>query len=176
MCGWSHLGATNDDIPTGIAVQNGFVYVSGYFSSLTLTVGTTVLSLQGRSDAFVAKFADTGVRATPVWALKGGGSMDDYATAVAVQGTNVYMAGSFGSPTATFGGTTLQKVGTCSYEAYVTKIIDTGSTASFGWGRTSSGHGGGRSVRLGSERPTSVHWRILGQPNYGLRFGSRPPD
>ena len=110
------------------------VYVGGAFSSPTAGFGATTLTSAGDNDVFVANFTDTGSFA---WAQRAGGTGADAATALAVSGTSVYVAGNFGSPTAVFGPTTLTSGG--SSDVFAAKLTDAGSTGGFAWAQRAGG-------------------------------------
>ena len=132
-------GGTGTDIATALAVSGTSVYVAGYSYGFTAGFGTITLTNASPIDLFVAKLTDAGGTGSFVWAQQAGGTRYDYAYALAVSGTSVYVAGSFDSPTVSFGPTTLTNVG--SQDVYVTKLIDTGSTGSFVWAQQAGGRG-----------------------------------
>jgi hypothetical protein len=119
---------------------NGNVYVVGYFTG-TVRLGTTTLSNQvpgspsRGKELFVAKWAS----ATNewVWAVQGGGTSDDQATSVAVQGNSVFVAGYLAAVNARFGDVPLgdNKGG---LTLFVLKLTDAGSTATAVWGQTTT--------------------------------------
>jgi hypothetical protein len=81
----------------------GNAYMSGYFTSPSLTFGTTRLINSGSSDIFFVKFDTNG---NLKWAKKAGGSKDDFPTSLTIDPlANVYLVGTFESPTITFGTT-----------------------------------------------------------------------
>jgi hypothetical protein len=119
---------------TAIATDaSGNVYIAGSFSNATFTLGTITLtnavtsgSTVGMSrDAFVAKWSP--VTQTFVWAQRAGGPGAEYATALAVQGSTVYVATSYGAG-ASYGATQLAGAG-----VGIAKLTDAGSSGSFGW-------------------------------------------
>jgi hypothetical protein len=128
-------GGAGADRATAIAVSGTSVYVAGQFLSATASFGSTNLInadiTTNTNDAFVAKLTDSGTSSSFTWAQRAGGSSQEYANALAVNGTNVYIAGSFMSSTAVFGSTSLNR-GT-STDAFVAKLTDAGSTGSFMW-------------------------------------------
>ncbi|HKR05073.1 MAG TPA: SBBP repeat-containing protein [Bacteroidia bacterium] len=87
-----------NDIPNGIATDaDGNSYITGSFSSSTLTFGTTVLTnpWPGKEDVFVAKYDASG---NVVWAKRFGANGYDYGNAVAVDTNgNLYVTGTFRS-------------------------------------------------------------------------------
>ncbi len=101
------MGGSSSDQCTDIAVDDGGnISITGYFYS-TATFGNTFLSSQGNYDIFVAKLDTNG---TWMWALKGGGSSQDYGKGVAIDNSGrVYVTGYYySSGTVYFGSTTLQ--------------------------------------------------------------------
>ena len=121
------FGGNGDDYSVGIAVDaSGNTYVTGYFQSDNLSLGTITLSnvyiwqvTKGDDierafawDIFVVKYDPNG---QVVWASSAGGSGPDATAGIAVDARgNVYLTGFFGSSKLTFGTTTLQGVGSIS--------------------------------------------------------------
>ncbi|MBH8559502.1 T9SS type A sorting domain-containing protein [Hymenobacter negativus] len=107
---WAQAGGGSDyDEANAVAVRGGSVYVTGHFASATATFGSTALTnpnpVSGY-DIFVARLRDAGPSGSFAWAQSGGSTGSDYARAVALGSTTVYVAGSARTP-ATFGGQTL---------------------------------------------------------------------
>ncbi|GAB3872290.1 hypothetical protein GCM10028824_22510 [Hymenobacter segetis] len=136
-------GGTDYDEATALAVSGTSVYVTGSFMSPTVSFGSTTLTTAGGRDVFVAKLMDAGPTSSFAWAQRAGGTGGDYANALAVSGTSVYVAGSFSSPTAGFGPATLTNTGanTGASDVYVAKLTDAGSTGSFIWAQQAGGTG-----------------------------------
>ncbi len=88
-----------------VAVDNsGNLVIAGRFFG-TATFGATMLTSAGNSDVFVAKLTPTGAWQS---GTRAGGSGDDEATSLTVDGSgNVLVGGEFDSDTATFGTATL---------------------------------------------------------------------
>ncbi|WP_198075383.1 T9SS type A sorting domain-containing protein [Hymenobacter negativus] len=139
--GLSNAGGAGDDYATALAVSGASVYVAGYFQSRTADFGPTTLTNGGgntvSSDVFVAKLTDMGSTGGFAWAQRAGGVATDYASALAVSGTSVYVAGFFDSSTADFGTTTLTKMG--GSDVFVAKLTDLGSSGSFAWAQRAGG-------------------------------------
>jgi hypothetical protein len=102
---WLHsVGGSNDDEIWSVAqTKQGDIIVVGSFEGSAL-FGSTILSSKGQKDIFVAKLDQ---KRNWVWAVRAGGSNDDAARDVAVDGSdNIYVIGTF-QGIAEFGGTTL---------------------------------------------------------------------
>jgi hypothetical protein len=112
------------DITTDLA---NAVYITGRYTSSSLTIGSTVLTNQGTSgpDIFIAKFDSSG---NPLWADGPGGNFTDIANSIACDdNANVYITGSFSSDAVTFGSTTLTGQGTGATSMFVAKYDSTGA-------------------------------------------------
>lgn len=142
------IGGTLGDYVEDVAVQGNNLYVTGGFNSPTITLGSTTLTRSSAAgttntdgDLFIAKLVDAGSSASFVWALGAGGPADDYAKAVAVNGTSVYLAGYFRSSRITFGTNPI--IPNFSYnnllDGFVAKVTDAGSSASFTWSQNMGG-------------------------------------
>lgn len=98
-------GGNGGDEAYGLALgPTGSVYVCGDFSTTNMSLATVGLpgcvTNQGRWDAFIFKFGDSG---TCFWARCWGGAYYDDCTSVAADGAgNVYGCGMFASPLADF--------------------------------------------------------------------------
>ena len=123
---------TSAESNASVIDANGDIYVTGRFSA-TVSFGSTALTSAGGADIFVAKWSTASNRF--VWAQRAGGPAADYAYAIAVNGPNVYVAGSYASMTADFGTTTLNNFSNRpgSDNLFVTKLTDAGNTSSFTW-------------------------------------------
>ena len=131
---------TNEDRATALVVSGTSVYVAGSFNSPTAGFGTTNLTNAGNTDVFVAKLTDAGNTGNFVWAQQAGGTGADYVRVLAVSGTNVYVAGSFNSPTAGFGTTNLTNAApNNTADVFVAKLNDAGSTSGFVWAQRAGG-------------------------------------
>ena len=87
----------------------GNVFVTGKFSSPTITFGSTVLTNAGLSNIFIAKYDANG---NVLWAQSAGGIKNDvgYSVSTDIAG-NVFVAGNFSSPTIAFGPVVLTNTG-----------------------------------------------------------------
>ena len=135
-------GGTGADYATSLAVSGTSVYVAGEFGSSTARFGSITLTNaganSGRGDVFVAKLTDTGSTGSVGWAQRAGGTGSDYATALVVSGTSLYVVGDFYGSTTRFGTATLTNAGASGADVFVAKLTDTGS---FEWAQQAGGTG-----------------------------------
>lgn len=132
-------GGNSTDYIFGLAATGPNVYVTGEFSGTAAAFGTTTLSSAGQGDVFVAKLTDAGTSGTFAWAERAGGLGNDRASALAVNGTSLYAVGAFNSAPAAFGTTTVASSG--SNDAFITKLLDAGTTGQFVWTQRAGGTG-----------------------------------
>ncbi len=124
------IGGAFDDVANAIVCDNsGNIFVTGYYSSNTLTIGTSTLTNLGGTDVFVAKFDPNG---NALWAKSFGDNMIEESNAIACDGSdNIYVTGQFQSNFINFGTGTL----TCNGggDVFVTKYDNNGNEI---WGRS----------------------------------------
>lgn len=104
-------GAAGNGIDDGKYVttdNSGNAYITGYFTSSTLTFGTTTLTNVGNNDVLVVKYRPSGLI---VWAKSAGDINDERGISIATHSSDVYITGSFNSPSIDFGSTTLYNNG-----------------------------------------------------------------
>jgi hypothetical protein len=119
------FGGAYDDNPTSITTDNlGNILFTGDFWSPTIAFGTTTLTNSpSYNDVFVVKLNTSG---TVLWAKKAGGNSQDDCNSVKTDSSrNVIITGSYGSPTFTFGTSSLTNVG--SSDVYIAKYNENGS-------------------------------------------------
>lgn len=132
--------------PTALAVEGASIYVGGHFQG-TVQFGslslTNVNAAGEQGDGFVAKLTQAGAAATFAWVQAVAGAGEDQVTALAVQGSNLYVTGRF-TGTAQFGPFPQSSAG--GSDAFVAKITDDGTAAHFTWVLA----GGSRNLDYGS--------------------------
>ncbi|MBF0537365.1 MAG: SBBP repeat-containing protein, partial [Nitrospirae bacterium] len=129
----TYLGGTLEDEATGIAVDvNGNAYITGFTSSTNFP--TTASPLQaihggGTYDAFITKLSATG---SPQYSTYVGGNGSDRANGIAVDTAgNVYITGSTTSTNYPTTSTAMQSALKGMTDAFVTKIISSGSSLGY---------------------------------------------
>ena len=103
------IGGPGDDCGFGITVAStGNVYVSGDYTSTSMTVGSSILTnTTGRVYAYIAKFSPAGV---PLWGQGEGGLEGAFSVGLAHDNYgNVYMTGGFIGNRINFGDTVVSK-------------------------------------------------------------------
>ncbi|KAA9327254.1 hypothetical protein F0P96_18660 [Hymenobacter busanensis] len=133
----TQLGGDGGETAVALAVSGTDVYVAGTFTG-TAAFGPVTLTTTGApayrdSDVYVAKLTAAGA---VTWAQGAGGPGSDVMQGLAVSGSSVYVAGSFGGDAAGFGGVPLSSAspgGPFSTTAFVAKLTDAGGSAAFAW-------------------------------------------
>ncbi len=104
------------------------IFLSANFRDTLVFESDTLISYQnqygwGSSDIFVVKYNEIGY---PQWAVKAGGSLDDYANSIAIDSTNLYISGYYSSLEAAFGNYTItNNSGNNDNDFYLAGINDT---------------------------------------------------
>jgi hypothetical protein len=114
-------GGTDSEYGISVATDDaGNEWISGCYSSPSCVFGTDTLTCAGWSDLFLAKYSSNGefLSVTNV-----GGPNDECGSAVAMdESGNLVLAGSFASPSITFGPYTLNNTGIYpSFDIFLTK-------------------------------------------------------
>ncbi|GAB3875162.1 hypothetical protein GCM10028824_29840 [Hymenobacter segetis] len=173
------VGGTGVEYGNGVAVSGSSVYFVGQFGSptaafgpLTLTNNVTTGSGNNISDVYVAKLTDAGSTSSFSWAERIGGTGGDYCSGIAISGSNIYLGGSFGAPTARLGSlvlTNADPAGTAT-DVFVTKLLDQGTAPAFVWAQRAGGTGPEEVQHLAAS-PNGVYivGRWYGAP---ARFGN----
>ena len=113
----------------------GNVYVAGDFGIPTITFGSTTLTNVSFDDAFLVKYDSSG---TAVWAKSAGGTGSDFGRQVTTDHTgNVYLTGTFSSPSLAIGSYTLTNTGNVA--VFIAKYDSDGDLL---WARCTGGSHG----------------------------------
>ncbi len=107
--GFGNAGA---DIAHGITTDSyGNIYITGYFTSATITFGTFTLNNQGENDFFLVKLDSAG---TVQWAKSAGGQWNEYGYCITADHVgNIYVSGYYESPIITLGTATFTNWYSC---------------------------------------------------------------
>ncbi|UOQ68761.1 T9SS type A sorting domain-containing protein [Hymenobacter volaticus] len=130
-------GATLDKV-NALALRGDDLYLAGRFDQTGANFEGIHLTSSGAFDGFVAKLKDYGREAHFSWAQKIGGLYAEVASAVAVNGTSIYVAGRFSSPSVAWGSTTLYNTDsnastTYTTDVFVAQLMDSGPAATLNW-------------------------------------------
>jgi hypothetical protein len=113
---------------------NGNIYVTGFFDSPTISLGTTTLTNNGSSDVFITKYDSTG---NVVWMKSAGGTDRDYANKICTDASgNVYIIGNFLSSSISFGNITLTNDSTGLCNVFIVKYDAAGNVV---WAKSAGG-------------------------------------
>jgi hypothetical protein len=158
-------GGTGAESPTAMAVSGSNLYLTGKYQSPVLALGGSTLANAGNlpnGELFVAKLTDAGTAGSFVWGQRVGATTNGtpvapdfcFYPALAVSGSNVYIAGFF-QGAATFGATVLSNAGgTSTYQnLFVAKLADAGSSASFVWAQQNASTGGAHAYAIAVNGP-----------------------
>lgn len=144
--------------PAGMATDaNGNVFVTGSFRG-NITFGRITLRSAGDFDIYLAKYLPS--TNSWAWAVRGGGTSDDFGGGVAVSGTSVYLTGALLNNAANLNACTFSDATTSSgmasqagvssgpvtLDIVLAKYTDNGTSATFGWSQV----GGGTNSDVGS--------------------------
>ena len=137
-------GGTSDELGLSVGVDaNENAYLTGYFASTSLAIGTTTLTNTGGNDLFVAKYDSLG---NALWAKSLGGSGNEQGSGIATDATgNSYITGSFSSSSLTVGSTTLTNNGGIDF--LIAKYDPSGNVL-WAKGAVGSSNDGGNGIAL----------------------------
>jgi hypothetical protein len=139
------IGSADNNHVDAIVVQGTRLYVAGnyyrYGQDKPVTPDSTQLGGDGSGDIFITKVADTGPAGKLVWATRAGGARMEYASAIAVQGKSLYVAGRTNSDTLRLGHAALVNTDTTHYfsNALVIKLTDEGKRGVAEWMQQAGG-------------------------------------
>ncbi|MDP4267266.1 MAG: SBBP repeat-containing protein [Bacteroidota bacterium] len=157
------IGGTKNDEAKSVAVDaTGNIYITGIFSSPTITLGSTTMTNAGENDIFLVKYDISG---NVLWAKSAGGTDYDYSNSVAVDTAgNSYITGYFNSPTITFGSKNLMNaVGSI---IYIAKYDKSGNVI---WAKSAgeSSYGNGNSITVDFTGNIYITGGFLGTAIFG---------
>jgi len=134
-------GSLTDDVASSVATdESGSVVICGYYYGPTITFGATTLtnsyqSFPSTSDIFIAKYDTAG---NVMWAKGASGASNENVGCVATDSQrNIFMTGSFLSPSVIFGTDTLVNAGSWS-DIFIVKYDSIGNQQ---WAERAGGNG-----------------------------------
>lgn len=129
-------GGSDGGMGQGITTDAiGNVYVTGFFTSPSITFGNYTLTNKGQWDIFVVKYAHNG---NVLWAKSAGGIEMDYGTGIASDSFgNVYITGDFNSPSITFTSKTLINTYSGNSDIFIVKFDPNGNEL---WAKSYGGY------------------------------------
>lgn len=134
------------------------IYAAGGFSFSTIQFGSQILNNSGITNCFLAKYDTSG---TVSWVRGAGGINEDAISGVgADQAGNIYVSGSFNSPSISFGTYTLVTAG--QDDAFIAKYDPNGTAL---WAKSSGG--------TGDEQANSVAVDAMGYAYISGSFSSQ---
>ena len=127
---WSaRAGGIYDEMGNGVAISGNNIYLTGSFSSPSVTFGSTAALMNasaGTSDIFVASYSSAGLAN---WAKGSGGIDSDEGKCVCVDASgNAYISGSFISTSISFGTNTLTNNAAGTKDLFVAGFDNIGSS------------------------------------------------
>lgn len=156
-------GSSGKDAFTAVGRNStgDFIFTAGYFSN-SMILGPSVLTSAGGTDVIVARYHPTGA---PIWSLRFGGTGNDAATSLAIDGGgNVYVAGSFENRMI-FGTDTLTSAG--GTDIFIAKYSSGGN---YLWAKRAGGPGNDIANAVAVDAAGNVF--IAGAFSDSVRFGN----
>lgn len=138
-------GAFGDEAKSVTTDMTGNIYITGLFSSSSITFGSTTLSTPGM---FITKCDSAG---NFLWAKCAGADYSGEAFSVSTNSTGVYITGYFNSDNATFGSMTLANAGSAGSGTEDIFIVKYDTLGTFGWAIRAGGSGDDRAYSISTD-------------------------
>ena len=107
------------------------LYVTGYFSSSSVTFGNFTLYNSGQTDAFIVKYDPL---LNPLWAISFGGASEEYGMGITCDSSNrIVVVGNYTSPYIVLGNDTLYNSGSSTPDMFIARLDVNGD---FVWARS----------------------------------------
>jgi hypothetical protein len=132
------IGSSGDEGAPNLVAQGPAVYLAAATGGTTLQMGTLSLLGTGRARLYVTKLLDAGTSSSFQWVQSSTG-VQAYPLALLENSGSVYVGGYFGdysaNPSIQFGTTVLTSAtdATPRPDAFLARLTDAGSSASFAW-------------------------------------------
>lgn len=131
------VNGTSSDAITSISTdKQGNVYATGHFQSASITFGSTTLTNPNApsQEMFIAKFDGAG---NVLWAKSGGGTGHDIGVALSADTKgNIFLTGTYKSPSVSIGGTVLVNCNAPNEDVFIAKYDSLGNVI---WAKTVGG-------------------------------------
>lgn len=149
------FGGADGEVGNCIAADaSGNIYVSGWFTSPNLVMGTFTLANTSVSkpDFFVAKINSAG---NTVWAKSAGGAEPDRGYGITLDASgNIFVTGCFGSPSINFGSGALTNAGSATDDFFIVKYDQSGTAL---WSRSAGGTSADAGLSLATDSLGDVY-------------------
>jgi hypothetical protein len=153
----------------------GNLYITGIFTSPSITFGSFTLTNNGNIDMFIVKYEANG---NVIWAKSAGGINDDWGYSVSVTGSGniIYVTGYYDSPTISFGTYTLTNAGSedmfiVCYDVSGTVIYAKGGGGiSYDYGYSVATDASGNAYVIGSFMSSSITFGNYTLTNTNIGF------
>ncbi|HVD97385.1 MAG TPA: RHS repeat-associated core domain-containing protein [Cytophagaceae bacterium] len=157
------VGGSGNDVGRGIGVDHNLnIYVTGYYSSSSITFNSTTVTNAGGQDVVVLNFTSTG---SANWIKSFGSTGDDAASDIAVTSVgNSYLSGMFNG-TVSFNGHNVTSGG--GADIFVTKLNSSGTAQ---WASSGGGTSGDVTTELKLDNSENVY--ITGNVTGHVTFGT----
>lgn len=146
--------------------QFGNTYVTGFFSSPSITFGATTLTNANApgDDILIVKYDAIG---NVLWAISAGGNSNDFAVKITLDTYgNVYIIGYYYSTSITFGTTTFNSSSPGVSDIFVAKYDSSGNLL---WAKSNGGQGDVNGIGITTDNAGDVY--ITGQFGINVDFG-----
>ncbi|WP_435354948.1 SBBP repeat-containing protein [Emticicia sp. SJ17W-69] len=158
------VGGVGQDSGNSIKFDKyGNLYILGTFSQ-NIDIGGNTLSSSGFTDIFIAKFNNVG---NLMWAVKGGGNDEDYASDFVVEDSGVLTITGYYFGNTTIGSTNVNSNG--NSDIFVTQILSNGT---FNWVQSIGGQMNDRSTSISNDGNGNTY--VAGFFNGTVNFNSVP--
>ncbi|MES2764751.1 MAG: SBBP repeat-containing protein [Bacteroidota bacterium] len=147
-------GGLGGDEGSSITVDsNRNVYITGFFHTYPITIGTTTLSNSGDADIFIAKYDSNG---NFIWAQSAGGEKHESGNAIITDSSgNIYVAGTFSNTFINFATDTIfNNTPGGSMDIFVAKFNSKGTVL---WTKSIGGYANDNTAGIGIDNSNNFY-------------------
>jgi len=144
-------GGVDDEYSNSLSTDSlGNIYVTGYYTSASLTFGASTITNLGGQDIFIAKYDASG---NALWAKGAGGAGSDNPNCISTDASgNVYVSGYYDSPSIISGATTLTNAG--GVDVFIIKYDASGNVL---WAKRAGGTADERAYSIATDAAGNVY-------------------